>query len=199
MKPWRGKWQPTPVFLPGKFHGQRSLAGYSPRSHKELDTTEWLSIHWVKNSIAYNLTYILFFTLYCNCVTNIGYWGLTKSCFQALWKIYSCLARCVMWVYLSSLGDSGCCFEESNWRCQLKNAQHESCKLSFIFGAKWGDSRETAFQIALRNCSREVVGKVSIYVILVKVECMHSSTYFLQKIFASHKEQSSPWRILVLF
>ena len=32
--PWRGKWQPTPVFLPGKSHGQRSLAGYNPRSHK---------------------------------------------------------------------------------------------------------------------------------------------------------------------
>ena len=28
--PWRKKWQPTPVFLPGEFHGQRSLAGYSP-------------------------------------------------------------------------------------------------------------------------------------------------------------------------
>ena len=27
---WRRKWQPTPIFLPGKFHGQRSLAGYSP-------------------------------------------------------------------------------------------------------------------------------------------------------------------------
>ena len=32
--------QPTPVFSPGEFHGQRSLAGYSPRYHKELDTTE---------------------------------------------------------------------------------------------------------------------------------------------------------------
>ena len=28
---WRRKWQPTPVFLPGKFHGQRGVAGYSPR------------------------------------------------------------------------------------------------------------------------------------------------------------------------
>ena len=37
---WRGKWQPTPVFLPGKLQGQRSLAGYNPRSHEELDTTE---------------------------------------------------------------------------------------------------------------------------------------------------------------
>ena len=37
---WRRKWQPTTVFLPGKFHGERSLVGYSPWGHKELDTTE---------------------------------------------------------------------------------------------------------------------------------------------------------------
>ena len=39
-KAWRRKWQPTPVFLTEKFHGQRSLAGYSPWSCKDLDTTE---------------------------------------------------------------------------------------------------------------------------------------------------------------
>ena len=33
--PRRRKWQPTPVFLPGKLHGQRSLVGCSPRAHKE--------------------------------------------------------------------------------------------------------------------------------------------------------------------
>ena len=33
------KWQPTPVFLPEKSHGQRSLAGYSPQGRKELDVT----------------------------------------------------------------------------------------------------------------------------------------------------------------
>ena len=38
--PWRRKWQPTPIFLPGNFHGQRSLAGYSPWGRKESDTTE---------------------------------------------------------------------------------------------------------------------------------------------------------------
>ena len=38
--PWRWKWQPTLVFLPGEFHGQGSLAGYSPLGHKELDTAE---------------------------------------------------------------------------------------------------------------------------------------------------------------
>ena len=37
--PWRRKWQPTAVFLPGKSHGPRSLAGYSPWGHKELDKT----------------------------------------------------------------------------------------------------------------------------------------------------------------
>ena len=38
--PWRRKWQPTPVFLPGKSHGQRNLAGYSPWGRKESDMTE---------------------------------------------------------------------------------------------------------------------------------------------------------------
>ena len=38
--PWRRKRQPTPVFLPGESHGQRSLAGYSPWGCKESDTTE---------------------------------------------------------------------------------------------------------------------------------------------------------------
>jgi len=41
--PWRRKWQPTPVFLPGKSHGWRSLESYSPWGHKELDTTERLN------------------------------------------------------------------------------------------------------------------------------------------------------------
>ena len=40
--PWRGKWQPILVFLPRKFHGQRSLVGYSPWGRKELDTTKRL-------------------------------------------------------------------------------------------------------------------------------------------------------------
>ena len=38
--PWRRKWQPIPVFLPGESHGQRNMAGYHPRGGKESDTTE---------------------------------------------------------------------------------------------------------------------------------------------------------------
>ena len=48
--PWVGKipsrrqWQPTPVVLPGEFHGQSSLAGYSPWGLKKLDVTEQLTL-----------------------------------------------------------------------------------------------------------------------------------------------------------
>ena len=40
--PWRRKWQPTPVVLPGKFHGWKSLVGYSPWGRRESNTTERL-------------------------------------------------------------------------------------------------------------------------------------------------------------
>ena len=42
--PWRRKWQPTPVFLPEKSCGQRSLVGYHQKDRKALDTTERLSM-----------------------------------------------------------------------------------------------------------------------------------------------------------
>ena len=44
-EPWGREWLPIPVFLPGGSYGQRSLAGYSPWGHKELDTTEVKLIH----------------------------------------------------------------------------------------------------------------------------------------------------------
>ena len=40
--PWSRNWQPTPVFLPGESHGQRSLGGYSPWGRRESNTTERL-------------------------------------------------------------------------------------------------------------------------------------------------------------
>ena len=43
---WRRQWQPTPVLLPGKSHGQRSLVGCSPWGREELDTTEQLHFHF---------------------------------------------------------------------------------------------------------------------------------------------------------
>ena len=57
---WRRKWQLTPVFLPGKSHGQRSLVDYSPWGRKESDTTEWL--HFLFSSL-----YLNFFPLKEHC------------------------------------------------------------------------------------------------------------------------------------
>ena len=47
---WRREWQTTLVFLPREFHGERSLVGYVAWGHKELDTTEHLSIHTRKRT-----------------------------------------------------------------------------------------------------------------------------------------------------
>ena len=43
--PWRRKWQPIRVFLPGKSHGERSLVGQSPQGRKELDEAECVHVH----------------------------------------------------------------------------------------------------------------------------------------------------------
>ena len=43
---WRRQWQPTPVLLPGKSHGRRSLVGCSPWGHEESDMTERLHFHF---------------------------------------------------------------------------------------------------------------------------------------------------------
>ena len=42
--PWRKEWLPTPIILSGRFHGQRSLAGYSPWGRKEPDLTQQLTL-----------------------------------------------------------------------------------------------------------------------------------------------------------
>ena len=56
--PWRRKWHPIPVFLPGKSHGWRSLVGYSPWGCKESDTTERL--HFVKERKKKSRTFKVF-------------------------------------------------------------------------------------------------------------------------------------------
>ena len=63
-----------------------------------------------------------------------------------------------------------------------KDAQLESCKLSFIWGKMRTAARETAPQIALRNCSKEMgEGEVRIYMILVKGKYMQSNIYFSRR------------------
>ena len=47
--PWRRKWQPIAVFLPGKSHGQRSVVGYRPWGSKESDMTEHITVTYSRN------------------------------------------------------------------------------------------------------------------------------------------------------
>ena len=61
--PWKGKQQPAPVPLPGKFHGQRSPVGYSPWGCRESDTAKQLHFHFLLDYIFYiffNIFYIIF-------------------------------------------------------------------------------------------------------------------------------------------
>ena len=71
---WIPNWQLTPVFLPGEFHGQRSLADYSPWGRKESDMTGWLTLHYYY--IIFTIIYMVFslhsvqlLSLVCFCAT----------------------------------------------------------------------------------------------------------------------------------
>ena len=69
--PGRSEWQPTPIFLPGESHGQRSLAGYSPWGCKEWDTTERLTL---LSCISYTCIFKTMYLFICLC------WALVAAC-----------------------------------------------------------------------------------------------------------------------
>ena len=101
--PSRREGQPTPVFLPGEFHGQRSLAGYSPWGCKESDMTEWLILSLHGNSI-FNFFFeeppILFSIVAASIYIRTNRAQLlhiltNTCCFLFPWTI--ALVMCVMW------------------------------------------------------------------------------------------------------
>ena len=66
---WRRKWQPTPILLRGKYHGQRSLMGYSPWGHKsQTQLTDWTT----KNSI--KMDYLTWGRIRCSSLRSISIW-----------------------------------------------------------------------------------------------------------------------------
>ena len=78
--PWRRKWQPTPVFLPGKSYGQRRLVGYSPWSHKRVGhnlVTKWQHENVKKQEDSQNITEL---GMRINCVLwqfpNMSHWPI---------------------------------------------------------------------------------------------------------------------------
>ena len=85
--PWRRKWQPTQVFLPGESHEQKSLVGYSPWGHKELGQTE-LNEHTHKLALT-QLGNILDFSLkHWNGMGII--WGLNQLTFFNVHFLIQC-------------------------------------------------------------------------------------------------------------
>ena len=78
------KWQPAPVFLPGEFHGQRSLAGYNLWDHKESDTTEQPTI-WLSQKLK-----VLDFAYWLNCCCFV----LLPLCLSFL----SSLIQLILWL-----------------------------------------------------------------------------------------------------
>ena len=79
----RRRWHPTPVLLPGKSHGRRSLVGYSPWGREELDTTERLHFHFSLSCIGEGNGN----PLQCSCLENLrdggaslaAVYGVTQS------------------------------------------------------------------------------------------------------------------------
>ena len=86
---WRKQWHPTPVLLPGKSHGQRSLVGCSPWDRKESDTTEWLPFHFSVSCIGEGNGN----PLQCSCLENprdgeawwAAVYGVAQSRTQLKW------------------------------------------------------------------------------------------------------------------
>ena len=92
------QWHPTPVLLPGKSHGWRSLVGCSPWGHEELDTTEWLHFHFSLSCIGEGNGN----PLQCSCLENPrdgGAWwaavyGVAQKRTWMKWLSYSSSHSC---------------------------------------------------------------------------------------------------------
>ena len=125
--PWRRKWQPTPVFLPGKSHGLRSLVGCSPWGCKESDTTERLPFHFLLSCIGEGNGN----PLQCSCLENprdqgawcaaVGHdWSdLVVAAEGYWWKLRSCMdVRVGLWRKLSTeeLMLLNCGVGEDSWQ-----------------------------------------------------------------------------------
>ena len=107
---WRRKWRPTPVYMPGEFHGQRSLVGYSPCSCKESDITELLTLSpkinifsWLLKQIPRSNGILLSLTLCFSlhpwfCAFVLFAFLLFCFCFLTTWKLFLICHLC-MWIW----------------------------------------------------------------------------------------------------
>ena len=85
--PWRREWLPTPVFLPGEFHGQRSLAEYRSWGHKELEMTDWLTLF----ILFYDLFVCFEYQLLIRCIVNFLFYSV--GCLFCCVDSFLCCAK----------------------------------------------------------------------------------------------------------
>ena len=91
---WRRQWHPTPVLLPGKSHGWKSLVGYSPWGRKESDTTEQLHFHFSLSCTGEGNGN----PLQCSCLENPRDWG---ALWAAVYRVAQSRTR-LKWLSSSS-------------------------------------------------------------------------------------------------
>ena len=106
MFPRRRQWYPTPVLLPGKSHGRRSLVDCSPWGCKESDTTEWLHFHFSLSCIAEGNSN----PLQCSCLENPGdrgAWLAAVYGFRRVGHDWSDLAASVLAWRIPGTGEPG--------------------------------------------------------------------------------------------
>ena len=114
---WRRQWHPTPVLLPGKSHGQKSLVGCSPWGHEKLDTTERLHIQFSLSCIGEGNGN----PLHCSCLENPRDGG-------AWWAAVSGVAQ--SWTQLKQLSCSSSRSSMLIYKLNFPNA--EESDMSFI-------------------------------------------------------------------
>ena len=99
----RRRWHPTPVLLPGKSHGRRSLVGCSPWGRKESDTAERLHFHFSLSCIGEGNGN----PLQCSCLENPGDW---ESCWAAVYGVTQSRTRLKRLSSSSSSSSSNVCY-----------------------------------------------------------------------------------------
>ena len=132
---WRRTWHPTPVLLPGKSHGWRSLVGYSPWGREESDTTE-------------RLHFIFHFQFSLSCIGEGNGNPLQYSCLEkprdrgAWWAAVYGVAQSqtqLKWLSSSSSLRVCVCFSYAVWQCsgRLQTYRRHSSSSSVLWDALW--------------------------------------------------------------
>ena len=145
--PWRRKWQPTPVFLPGKSHGQRSLAGYSPWGRKELGPAAWLTLFSDSGAAAFwrpsrpLLSHLVLSSSISSVSGEWKCWLLVD--WHLLVRLELCHCTCLLHLPLRFRRSVSC--ERCVWTFELLVVGVDSAKFFFFFNQQWNSNWTSIF------------------------------------------------------